>query len=67
VLTDKTLKVVCIIELDDISHQNQYTKDKDTERDQMLQNAGYKTLRYYHLPSLNQIKTDIAQILENEK
>ncbi len=40
----KTGKVICLVELDDPSHDNR--KEKDEERDAMTGEAGYATLRW---------------------
>ncbi len=58
VLTDKLLNAVAIIELDDSSHRGKETKD--SERDAMLTNAGYKVLRYKQIPTIEKLKEDMT-------
>jgi very-short-patch-repair endonuclease len=44
VLFDKNFKALCLIELDDQSHDQK--QDKDIERDFITKQAGYKTIRF---------------------
>lgn len=53
----KTLTPIAVIELDDNTHNNKQTAD--TERDAMLRNAGYQTIRYRDIPRADQIRHDI--------
>jgi very-short-patch-repair endonuclease len=53
----KTLTPIAVIELDDASHNNKTAKDAD--RDAMLKNAGYQTIRYRDFPTSDQIRQDI--------
>jgi|GEM_PF-2506456 len=55
VILDSKLNVQLIIELDDSSHK--YKGQKDKERDMMLQSAGYRTLRFSYIPSVEQLQT----------
>ncbi len=56
VILNQKLDVVVIIELDDPSHLSKQQEDKF--RDQMLQEAGYRVLRYTQIPSVRHfIKT----------
>lgn len=57
VLTDKSFKVVAIIELDDSSHNGKESQDEN--RDSMLKEAGYRVIRYKRTPDLSQLKKDI--------
>jgi len=50
VILDTKLDVRLIIELDDSSHK--YKREKDKKRDQMLQSAGYRTIRLSYVPSV---------------
>lgn len=56
VLADKTFKVITVIELDDSSHRGK--EERDGKRDAMLQQAGYKVVRYARTP-------DRAKLLED--
>lgn len=53
----KTLTPIAVIELDDVTHNNKLAKDAD--RDAMLKNAGYQTIRYREFPSSAQLRQDI--------
>ncbi len=57
VVTDKDFNILAVIELDDKSHIGK--EDKDRERDEMVREAGYKALRYPHIPTQNRLRTDI--------
>lgn len=58
VITDKSFTVLAVIELDDASHRGK--EDKDTQRDAMLSQAGYRVLRYPKIPSTDTLKADFA-------
>jgi hypothetical protein len=58
VLTDKSFKVLAVIELDDSSHKGQ--EDRDAQRDAMLIQAGYKVMRYARIPDAMKLKSDIT-------
>lgn len=53
----KTLTPIAVIELDDSTHDSKIAKDAD--RDAMLRNAGYQTIRYRNYPSPDQLRQDI--------
>ncbi|MRW85264.1 DUF2726 domain-containing protein [Pseudoduganella sp. FT26W] len=53
----KTLTPIAVIELDDPSHNNKAAQDAD--RDAMLRNAGYQTIRYRDYPTPIQLRQDI--------
>ena len=55
----KTLTPIAVIELDDITHNDKLAKDAD--RDAMLKNAGYQTIRYREFPSSAQLRQDIEK------
>lgn len=59
VVCSKAFGVVAVIELDDASHKNK--REKDAKRDQLLQKAGYKTLRFKNVPDAAEIKAVFAQ------
>lgn len=60
VITNKAFEVLAVIELDDKSHRGK--EEKDAERDQMLQAAGYKTLRYKDIPETGTLRTDLKTV-----
>ncbi|MDQ9036464.1 DUF2726 domain-containing protein [Acinetobacter seifertii] len=56
VVLDKAFNIVAIVELDDSSHKG---KEKfDAERDALIQEAGFKIIRYKRTPELAQIHRD---------
>ena len=57
VLLDKNCNVVAVIELDDPSHIGK--EQEDAARDAMLQEAGYRVLRYTSIPSVSALQKDI--------
>ena len=57
VITDRWFNVLAIIELDDKSHEGK--EQQDAERDAMLKEAGYKVLRYRHMPNKQKLRADI--------
>lgn len=57
VICSKQFSVVAIVELDDASHKNKSAADQ--ERDSMLNNAGYKTLRYKNVPEQSTVQQDL--------
>lgn len=61
VICSKQLAVVTVIELDDSSHDNK--KEKDADRDAMLKNAGYHTIRYKNVPDSQTIRDAISELL----
>jgi len=58
----KTLQVLAIVELDDRSH----SIEKDKKRDQMLESAGYKLMRWQSKkkPTEEEIRTEFIQLLK---
>jgi very-short-patch-repair endonuclease len=61
VICNKSLAVLAIIELDDASHKGREAIDAD--RDAMLGNAGYTTIRYKTIPPDAQIQSDMGDII----
>lgn len=61
VLCSQSLNVIAIIELDDASHKGRERNDAD--RDDMLANAKYTTIRYPKIPTTETIRADIEQLL----
>lgn len=57
----KQLTPIAIIELDDASHNNKTAQDAD--RDAMLRNVGYNTIRYKKIPTTEQLQADIENAL----
>lgn len=58
VLTDRSFKVLAVIELDDGSHATR--EHQDAGRDAMLRQAGYKVIRYAGIPQPEKLMSDIA-------
>lgn len=56
VILNKAFDTIAVIELDDWSHKGR--EDKDAERDEILQNAGIRVIRYPKLPEADEIKRD---------
>jgi len=63
VICSKNLTPIAVIELDDASHNSKRARDAD--RDAMLQNAGYQTIRYNKIPTTAQVQLDIQTALKN--
>jgi very-short-patch-repair endonuclease len=61
VICSRQLTPFAIIELDDPSHRGR--EAADAQRDTMLRNAGYHTLRYQGIPPADQIRRDIEALL----
>lgn len=59
VILDHDFNVVVIIELDDPSHLGK--EKEDAERDAMLEEAGYRVLRYTSIPTVITLKNDILR------
>lgn len=57
VVADRQFNILAIIELDDKSHDKK--EIQDAERDAMLKEAGYKVLRYRHMPDKKKLRADI--------
>lgn len=53
----KTLTPIAVIELDDATHNSKVSRDAD--RDAMLRNAGYQTIRYRDFPTPAQLRQDV--------
>ncbi|PHV38946.1 DUF2726 domain-containing protein [Janthinobacterium sp. BJB304] len=63
VLCSNHMNVVAVIELDDRSHIGR--EDNDRERDAMLKQAGYHTIRYPSIPTTEKVRRDIEYLLLN--
>jgi very-short-patch-repair endonuclease len=61
VICSKRLTPIAVVELDDPSHLAK--QEQDADRDAMLQNAGYQTIRYNKIPLAPQIQLDIENAL----
>ncbi|USP39543.1 DUF2726 domain-containing protein [Acinetobacter sp. XS-4] len=56
IVLDKAFNIIAIVELDDSSHKG---KEKfDAERDALIQEAGFRVVRYKRTPELAQIHAD---------
>jgi very-short-patch-repair endonuclease len=62
VICSKRLTPIAVLELDDASHDTR--GEEDADRDVMLQNAGYQTIRYRKIPTTEQIQADIETALQ---
>ena len=62
VVLDHAGTVAAVIEIDDRSHDGRDARD--SRRDDMLINAGYRVIRYRKLPSREQVQKDIAHAPE---
>lgn len=58
VVCDKAFQVLAVIELDDASHKDKAAKD--SARDTLLTDAGYRVLRYSNVPDLDRVRLDFA-------
>lgn len=58
VVCDKALQVLAIIELDDKSHRGR--EFKDAARDKLLQDAGYRVIRYPRIPNIEKVRADFG-------
>ncbi|MCE4555818.1 DUF2726 domain-containing protein [Roseateles cellulosilyticus] len=54
VLTNKAFEVVAVIELDDASHRGR--EKHDSRRDLLLERAGYRVLRFKHVPDVDAVQ-----------
>lgn len=61
VLCSNHMNVIAVIELDDRSHIGR--EQNDRERDDMLKQAGYHTIRYPSIPTTEQVRSDIERLL----
>lgn len=61
VLCSQNMNVIAVIELDDRSHIGR--EHHDRERDAMLKQAGYTTIRYPNIPTIETIRRDIEKLL----
>lgn len=57
VVLNHHLDVVCIVELDDPSHTGK--EENDAQRDAMLNEAGYRVLRYHNIPEIKLLQKDV--------
>lgn len=58
VVCDKAFQVLAVIELDDASHKGKAVKDG--ARDAMLVQAGYRVVRYPHIPDIDRVRDDFG-------
>jgi very-short-patch-repair endonuclease len=58
VLCDRSLAVIAVIELDDASHNGRETAD--AKRAALLEQAGYRVLRFPRIPDTAQLRTALA-------
>ena len=62
VVVDQNSQVLAIIELDDKTHDKIRSREKDEKRDEMLEMAGYKILRYRceNFPDRRKLQEDLT-------
>lgn len=60
VVCSKAFEVIAVIELDDASHNNKQAQDG--KRDQLLQKAGYKTMRFKNVPDAADFQAAFAKV-----
>lgn len=58
VVCDKAMQVQVVIELDDSSHRGKEVRD--AARDKLLQEAGYRVIRYPRIPDVEKVRSDFA-------
>jgi hypothetical protein len=61
VICSRQMTPFAIIELDDRSHRGKAAAD--AQRDALMLNAGYHTLRYAGIPSVEQLRRDVEALL----
>jgi very-short-patch-repair endonuclease len=61
VLCDKAFQVRAIIELDDSSHKGREAQDGN--RDALLTQAGYRVVRFKHVPDIDSVRTKLADAI----
>lgn len=62
VLVDKKHNVVACIELDDWTHSRPERVDADKRKNEALESAGYKLLRYTYVPTVEELKNDVLKV-----
>ncbi|MEB3753746.1 DUF2726 domain-containing protein [Acinetobacter sp. MD2(2019)] len=58
VVIDKNFNVVAIVELDDSSHKGR--ENNDANRDALVNEAGFRVIRYNRTPEKSQIRSDFG-------
>jgi very-short-patch-repair endonuclease len=61
VLCDKAFQVRAVIELDDSSHNGREAQDES--RDALLTQAGYRVLRFKHVPDITNVQKALADAI----
>lgn len=61
VVCNKAYQVLAVIELDDSSHRGK--EEQDAARDEMLEKAGYRVIRYPNIPDIDAVQADFAAAL----
>lgn len=65
VICRRSFSVLAVVELDDSTHKGR--ENEDSAREKLLTDAGYKVLRYRHIPDEAKIRADIANLFEAVK
>lgn len=60
VICNRAHQVLAVIELDDSSHQGK--EDRDASRDRLLTDAGYRVIRYAHIPDTAKVREDLPEV-----
>lgn len=63
VVATKAFEVLAVIELDDASHRGREVHD--SKRDSMLEQAGYRVLRFKHLPNVVDIQQAVRPVIQS--
>src|SRR5262249_27946649 len=58
VICSKAFEILGVVELDDATHREK--RDGDAKRDALLQEAGYKVVRYANVPDAAEVARDFA-------
>ncbi len=58
VVLDKSFNIIAIVELDDSSHKGK--EHTDAERDALINEAGFKVIRYKRTPETEQVHLDFG-------
>lgn len=58
VICDRAFQVIAVVELDDKSHAGK--EARDSSRDRMLVDCGYRVLRYVNVPDIDRVLVDFT-------
>lgn len=63
VVATKAFEVLAVIELDDASHRGREVHD--SKRDSMLEQAGYRVLRFKHVPNVVDVQQAVRPVIHS--